>query len=145
MIYMEKDDFYESMKTGYCKRRKKANLFFIFSIYIFVIFNLLCNNRIIRLYNNNIFSIISYLLTVISLGFLSYYYIAKRNYKGIKIYDHNEYKLFSTKEKLMYFIPIFICSYFIIYSMITYFSIIGLGYLAFERFYRPFDYIDKSL
>lgn len=141
---MAHDDLMANLPDGYLKKRRKLNLFSIFTIYFFCIFKLTVNFKVINFADSNANMLITYLFYFLSIASLIVYYSNRTMYNKIKMFNHNEIKAFSRKEKTILVLPILLVAYFILFDLIYFLLLIGISYLAVDRFMKPVDQYDRA-
>ena len=125
-------EYENGIPKGYLQKRKNANLLYIYSIYLFCIFNIFFKVNILTI-PNDLRIILNSILIILSGSFLCNYIMSRREYKEIKMYNHNNISAFTKSEKVLYITPIVILSIFIPLIMVLYILIIGSIYLAVNR------------
>lgn len=133
---------HENLPEGYTKKRKKATLRFIVSIYLYIIISLIMTY--IKFNNYDLIRIIYYSSIGLSVIFLFLNQTAKITYNNIPIPIYNEIHVFSKKEVIAYIIPMLIAAPFIISNLISYLSILAVSYLAIKTVVRPPDVFDYN-
>lgn len=137
-------DYKDNLPIGYLKRRKTADLLFIFSAYLYCLAHILLQANVIMFNDYNIYTVYHYSFCLICVGFLVYCFGASRRYKNIIMHNHREIKAFSKKEKILYAIPIAISSAIIPFDMITFFLMMGLAYVMISQFNKPVEAYEKE-
>lgn len=124
-----KIEYENGIPKGYMERRKRAGIIYACSVYLFCAFNLLVKYHVLIL-ENITRQLLYSLLIIISVCCLSYNILAQRNFKGLVMYNHNEFKAFTALEKLMYTLPVVVSAIFIPLEIITYIILAGASYSA---------------
>lgn len=122
-------EYENGVPKGYMERRKRAGIIYACSVYLFCVFNLLVKYQVLIL-ENTTSQIVYSLLIIISLGCMSYNVLAQRNFKGLVMYNYNEYKAFTALEMLIYTLPVIMSAIFIPLNIIIYILMAGACYLA---------------
>lgn len=126
-------EYENGLPKGYLEKRKKVSLLYIYSIYLYCLFNLLVKYNILKFSDNRVYVVSYCLVIIISISFLCRSVMARRNFKGLTMYNHNDYKAFSKLEKILYTLPILISAIFIPWNMLTYLGVSIPAYLAVSR------------
>ncbi len=133
---------HENLPEGYTKKRKKATLRFIISIYLYIIVALVVTY--VKFDNITLINIIYYSSIGLSVIFLFLNQTTKIEYNKIPIPIYNEIHVFSKKEIIAYIIPMIIAAPFIISNLISYISTLAVSYLAIKTVVRPPDVFDYN-
>lgn len=133
---------HENLPEGYTKKRKKATLRLIISIYLYIIVALVVTY--VKFDNITLINIIYYSSIGLSIIFLFLNQTSKIEYNRIPIPIYDEIHVFSKKEIIVYITPIIIISPLIISKLIAHFSILAVSYLVIKSVVRPPDVFDYN-
>jgi len=141
---MKNKELYENLPKGYLEKRRKADLNYLWSLYLYCGFSLLAALGIINTDKGTIGSIVSYLIIGLNLLTMISGFSTKRVYNNIPMLNHWEVKVFSKKQVLLNVLPIVIVIPFIVVEFLRYSFFISVAYVALTVLNRPMDAFDKA-
>ena len=122
-------EYENGLPKGYVIKRKKANIIYIISIYVYCLFNIIL--KVSSPDNSGyLVAILNSVLIIASLCTLFNYLNSRKNFKGIYMSNHDEVKVFTKPEIALYILPIAVMAVFIPLNMVIYFLIAGAFYLV---------------
>lgn len=122
-------EYENGLAKGYMKRRKRAGIIYACSVYLFCAYNLLLKYQVLHL-AYNVQQIGYNLLMIVSLGCLCYSILARQNFKGLVMYNHNEVKAFTPWQKQLFVLPVVVSAIFIPLIILFYALLAAPCYLA---------------
>jgi len=141
---MENKELYENLPKGYLEKRRKSDLNYLWSFYLYCGFSLLASLGVISIDKGTIGNTISYLIIGLNVITMIIGYSTKRFYNNIPMINHGEIKVFTKKQVLLYLLPIIVTTPFIIEKFLRYFLFIGAAYVALSVFNKPIDAYDNA-
>jgi len=122
-------EYENGLPKGYLARRRKADLIYIISVYVYGAMSLMLEYGIVSV-ADNLMTLINGALILLSCGCLCYSAMARKNYKGLVMHNHHEIKAFSVKEKWLLALPVIAFTVFVPLKMLVYSLFAGCVYLA---------------
>lgn len=142
---MTYDEYMKNLPNGYITKRKKAYKVFIYSVYVYCVFQLLIKFKLLRIDDQSTLQLVNYGLVFLSITAMLYYYSSRNMYNKIKIINPDEIRIFSVKEKFILYIPIIFSCFFALSNLLFYFLILTAIFLALQKINRPVESIEKYI
>ncbi len=141
-VKRDNKEVYESLPEGYLKKRKRWDLFYVWSLYVYCVFSV-SNTKGILPIKKGTFVLLSVAIIGINVFTLMMSFTSKRLYNNIQIFNYGEIKVFTKMEVVLYGLPVMIVLPFIWKTMLFYYFFTGGVYLATRWINRPMDFFDK--
>lgn len=140
----DNQELYENLPEGYLEQRRKRDLRYVWSVYVYCIFSILVTYGILSTERGTIGSLLFYIIMGINVITMMTSFTNKRIYNNIPMPNHSDIRVFTKKEALLYALPVIILLPFIFGRMYIYLGFIVPAYVAASVFTRPRDAFDKA-
>jgi len=139
----------ENIKTnkvpeGYIKKRRRATMIFMSTIYAACVMVILIHFNIGSEYLQKVGGMINYSIMIANIATMLYTYRCKRIYNKIPMIKYRDTSVFSRKEKVLLILPVLPAAYFQFLLVLGYLALLGGIYVAISRFNREYDSYDHA-
>ena len=131
-----------NVPEGYIKKRRRATIIFMSTVYAACVMIILIRFHIANEYLAKAGGIINYSIIIANIVTMLYTYRCKRIYNKIPMVNYRDILVFGKKKKFVLILPILVTAYFQFLFVLGYLAFLGGLYVMINKFNRGYDSYD---